>query len=99
MPEQAPIRGRWTIHARHCQRLSDGSMCDVPTRVHGAYIEDGAVVEVVPVPDEAAVERAVRALDECNWRSGSLTLSTDMLVRAVLTAALDASEETEREAA
>ena len=36
---------------------------------------------------EAAVQRAIKVLDGCNWRSGSLTISTRMLVDAVLRAA------------
>jgi hypothetical protein len=66
MPDPAPIRGRWTI--RVCQhghrveyRENYGGWLHMDAPNTGVCDEAG-VVEVVPVPDEAAIERAVDAL-------------------------------------
>jgi hypothetical protein len=57
-PPPAPIGGRWTITHRHANKGTFGY------RPPENYIDgpECRLVEVVPVPDEAAIERGAKAL-------------------------------------
>jgi hypothetical protein len=62
MPDPTPIRGRWTLkgHDAGPAQWITGSTLVVGGRPLGA----GERIEVVPVPDEQAIERAARAMYE-----------------------------------
>jgi hypothetical protein len=58
MNEPRPIRGRWTIRSQFVG--DDGYLHEA--RVEGGPTPGYGFVEVVPVPDEQAIERAAIAL-------------------------------------
>lgn len=88
MPD--PIRGRWTIYRCPCGATADEAY---PERLihRGNCLFNrykAEAVAVVPVPDEAAIERAAEALRDL---LGMRTLATDV-ARVVLAAALEQPE-------
>jgi hypothetical protein len=63
MPDSAPIRGRWTIH--HTSGTQTHTLRFLNALVDGPPIAAMSdAVEVVPVPDEAAIERGAKAHEE-----------------------------------
>jgi hypothetical protein len=90
MNEPSPIRGRWTMPVSAC-RVCDAKRhwteipdepCGHDPETHRRTIE----VEVVPVPDEQAIERAAKALPMFHPDDAR------EIVRAVLAAALEQPE-------
>lgn len=91
--DPAPIRGRWTIWAcvngRCPATIKPGRCrCFVVTRSGLNKYTERVAVEVVPVPDEAAIERGAKALREA---LGMRTLAPDVAL-AVLRAALEPTD-------
>lgn len=101
MPE-APIRGRWTIARDRFPGKPNGDRLVKPAQraVNAWYAEHPnawELVEVVPVPDEQAIERAARMLfadyvseHEASWESQGAAFVDQ--ARRVLAAALEQPE-------
>jgi hypothetical protein len=91
---ETPIRGRWTITlCSVCGERINGHRHQVfPDNGPGRMHEDSRQVEVVPVPDEAAIERGAEALVAIarRWGLGDWRISgARELALMVLRAALD----------
>jgi hypothetical protein len=83
MPDSAPIRGRWTIRWRPYTAKQPGGW-----ELDGGPSWPEGLVAVVPVPDEAAIERGAEALREACGATSTLR-TYRKLALVVLRAALE----------
>jgi hypothetical protein len=90
--DPAPIRGRWTIWFCPACAGSNKQSLGCP-HDEDEFAGEPLAVEVVPVPDEAAIERGAKAVRD-TWRLYASGSTPKQRQRAVALAVLRAALET-----